>query len=144
MMNNKYDKASYAKRKTMISAANKDNDFNPLGAVLSAKLLLITWQAMEVNYKDKGDAEKPAGSGIIRVTPAITPLGRLPPIDYSLSVYNELFIQFLDLGDLDVPYKLLFKNPKGISKTQICVRECIDEKVNSNYKVINNKPPLIA
>jgi hypothetical protein len=136
-MINKFNTASYSKKSKSIIVIDKDDNYNLLGDIFSAKLLLITWQNLGGIPKDK---DKSLGKGVIRVIPSSTEIGRLPPIDYNLDIYNESFVQFLDLTNLEVNYQLSFKNPKGITRSQVSVREYIEF---ANYQVnqqLSNSP----
>jgi hypothetical protein len=136
-MINKFNTASYSKKSKSIIVIDKDDNYNLFSDTFSAKLLLITWQNLGGSPKDK---DKSLGKGIIRVLPSLTEIGKLPPIDYSLDVYNESFIQFLDLTNLELNYQLSFKNPKGIARSQVSIREYIEDASYQINQKLNNAP----
>jgi hypothetical protein len=139
-MINKFSTASYSKKSKSIIVIDKDDNYNLLSDTFSAKLLLITWQNLGGSPKDK---DKSLGKGIIRAIPSLTEIGRLPPIDYNFDVYNESFIQFLDLTNLEVNYQLSFKNPKGITRTQVSIREYVED-VSYQFNQQLSNSPIIA
>jgi hypothetical protein len=139
-MINKFSTASYSKKSKSIIVIDKDDNYNLLSDTFSAKLLLITWQNLGSSPKDK---DKSLGKGIIRAIPSLTEIGRLPPIDYNFDVYNESFIQFLDLTNLEVNYQLSFKNPKGITRTQVSIREYVED-VSYQFNQQLSNSPIIA
>jgi hypothetical protein len=141
-MINKFDAASYKKHLPFAVVLDKDENFdNSNKLTLSTKLILVTWQLVGSQPKDKNDKGKPIGTGVIRVSPLPTPIGALPPTDFSMGVFSETFTQFLDLSKIEVEYRLAFKNPKGITRTQVTIQEYIE---NISYISDSNNSQVIA
>ncbi len=143
-MKNKFDPKSYIKHPSLVINSGKDNSLiSSNGLILSAKLILINWDPLGMQSKDKSDKGKPLGTGLVRVSPMPTPIGKLAPIDFSLDVFHESYVHFLDLGSIEVPYQLSFKNPKEVNKAQITIREYVESDIYSIPSMLNN-PSVIA
>jgi hypothetical protein len=135
-MINKFDAANYKKHPNFIVMSDNDENFDSSNKLmLSAKLILVTWHPAIGKQKSSDDKGKPLGTGIIRVSPLPTPIGTLPPTDFNISVFGESFVQFLDLSKVEVSYQLSFKNPKGVSRTQVTIQEFIEGEYTLISKV---------
>jgi hypothetical protein len=140
---NKFDAANYKKHPNFIVMSDKDENYDSSNSlVLSAKLILVTWHPASGQPKSSNDKGKPLGTGIIRVSPLPIPIGTLPPTDFNIGIYSEAFVQFLDLSKIEVDYRLSFKNPKGITRTQVTIQEYVESEVYSNTQSVNSSPVI--
>jgi hypothetical protein len=141
-MLDKFNAANYKKHQAFAVLTDDIEGFDDSNSLtLSPKLIVVTWQLQGRPPKDKRDPGLPVGTGVIRVTPLPTPIGLFPPTDFNMGVYNNLFVQFLDLSKMEVDYRLSFKNPKGIARTQVTIQEYVD---NNSYINNSSSTPVIA
>jgi hypothetical protein len=141
-MLDKFNAANYKKQHSLVIASDKDEGFESFnGLTLSSKLIIVTWVQIATQSKSISDKEKSLGTGIARISPIPTPIGVLPPMDFDLDVFAKPFVQFLDLSKIEVDYRLSFKNPKGITRTQVTIQEYVE---SDSYVNSPSNAPVIA
>jgi hypothetical protein len=142
-MKNKLDPKNYIRHpKFVVTLGKEDSLSNSNGLILSAKLILISWEPVKLQSKDKISKGELLGTGLIRVSPLPTPIGKLAPTDFNLDIFNESFVNFLDLSKIEVPYQLSFRNPKGIITTQVSIQEYVESDIYSNHSMPNSSPVI--